>query len=315
MLQCHAKVSPRGARAFTVLELLVVIAILGVLLGLLLAAVPKTREAASRVSCSNNLKQGGLALHQFADARGRLPPGAVLGPFPRAGVTTDALHGCWPFLLPYIEQQALFGQYYWDVDFYDPANQAAVAAQLSILQCPSASPNRVVSTHPDGAFSGGGEGACIDYGPVLGVNPALASLGLIHPAADYGGALPINGMTRLTDITDGLSTTLLVAEDAGRPDMWRLGRPIPGPFAFGGPWASSANAVQITGTSADGATLIGPCAINCTNDRQIYSFHPGGANVLFADGSVHFLHVGMDIRLLAAVATRAGGEVIPGKEL
>jgi prepilin-type N-terminal cleavage/methylation domain-containing protein/prepilin-type processing-associated H-X9-DG protein len=315
MLRCHANVSARTARAFTLLELLVVIAILGVLVSLLLAAVQKAREASARLSCGNNLKQAGLALHQFADAHQRFPPGAVLGPFPQAGVTTDAVHGCWPFLLPYLEQQALFGRYHWDVDFFDPANQAAVAVQLQILQCPSASPNRVVSTHPDGAFSGGGEGACIDYGPVEGVSPALATLGLIDPAGDYRGALPINVMTRLADITDGLSTTLLVAEDAGRPEMWRMSRPVSGPFSFGGPWASIANPVQIAGTGAGGTPLPGPCAINCTNDRQIYSFHPGGANVLFADGSVHFLHAGMDIRVLAALATRAGGEVIAGNDL
>ncbi len=87
---------------------------------------------------------------------------------------------------------------------------------------------------------------------------------------------------------------------------------MPGTFSFGGPWASSANPVTVRGASADGATAPGPCAINCTNNQQPYSFHPGGANFLFADGSVHFLKAGMDIRVLAALATRAGGEVLRG---
>jgi prepilin-type processing-associated H-X9-DG protein len=94
-----------------------------------------------------------------------------------------------------------------------------------------------------------------------------------------------------------------VAEDAGRPQLWRAGRSVPGTFSYGGPWASSANSVLISGASPDGATVPGPCAINCTNDRQPYSFHPGGANFLFADGSVHFLPAGIDIRVLAALAT------------
>jgi prepilin-type processing-associated H-X9-DG protein len=117
-------------------------------------------------------------------------------------------------------------------------------------------------------------------------------------------------MTRQTDLTDGTSSTLLVAEDADRPQLWRAGRPVPGSFSYGGPWASSANPVVISGASADGATVPGPCATNCTNDRQPYGFHPGGCNFLFADGSVHFLRAGMDMRVLAALATRAGGEVV-----
>jgi prepilin-type processing-associated H-X9-DG protein/prepilin-type N-terminal cleavage/methylation domain-containing protein len=300
-----------GRRALTLIELLVVLAILGLLLGLLLPAVQKVRSAAARLACGNNLRQAGLALHGFEAARGCFPPGAVVGPLPEAGVGTDALHGCWPFLLPYLEQEALARQYRWDVDFFDPANQPGVATPLKVLQCPAAEPNRVVdATHPGGAFVSGGQGACTDYSPVAGVSPALAPLGLVAPADSYEGALPVNRMTRLADLTDGTSCTLLVAEDAGRPQLWRAGRPVPGPFSFGGPWASSANPVVIAGASADGATAPGPCAINCTNDRQPYGFHPGGANVLFADGSVYFLGAGLDVRVLAALATRAGGEAV-----
>jgi prepilin-type processing-associated H-X9-DG protein len=318
-----------------------------VLLGLLLPAVQKVRDAAARLSCMNNLKQAGLALHQFADARGALPPGAVLGPFPEANINTDAVHGCWPFVLPYLEQQALCNAYRWDeanintdavhgcwpfvlpyleqqalcnayrwdVDFFNLANQPTVATQLKILQCPSAQANRVVdASHSDGAFENGGAGACSDYGPVARVSPALVAWGLIDPASSYEGALPVNRMTRLTAISDGLSNTLLAAEDAGRPQRWQAGRYVPGSFAAGGPWASSANPVVIMGVSSDGTILPGSCALNCTNDRQPYSFHAGGANFLFADGSVHFLPAALDIRVLAALATRAGGEVVSGAD-
>jgi prepilin-type processing-associated H-X9-DG protein len=187
-----------------------------------------------------------------------------------------------------------------------------VATQLKILQCPSAQANRVVdASHSDGAFEDGGQGACTDYGPVGGVSPALVPWGLIDPASSYEGALLVNRMTRPTAIPDGMSNTLLVAEDAGRPQLWRAGRYVPRSFAAGGPWASSANPVVIMGASSDGTILPGPCALNCTNNRQPYSFHAGGANFLFADGSVHFLKAVIDIRVLAALATRAGGEVLP----
>jgi prepilin-type processing-associated H-X9-DG protein len=302
-------------RAVTLTELLVVIFIMAVLIGLLLPAVQKAREAAANVQCRNNLKQIGLALHLFESDRGRFPPGAVSGPFPGAGVLTDALHGGWPFLLPYVEQQALYEAYRWDVDFFDPANQPAVSTQLKVLQCPAAQANRVVdASHPGGAFGGGGRGACTDYSPVAEVDPFLADLGLIDRVGNYQGALPRNGMTRLTDVTDGMSNTLLVAEDAGRPQLWRAGRYVPGQFSFGGPWASIANPVEITGASADGAKVSGPCGINCTNNQQPYGFHPGGANFLFADGSVRLLSAGIDIRVLAALATRAGGEVVSGED-
>jgi prepilin-type processing-associated H-X9-DG protein/prepilin-type N-terminal cleavage/methylation domain-containing protein len=299
----------------TLLELLVVLAIIGVLLGLLLPAVQKVRAAAARLSCANNLRQAGLALDHFESERGRFPPGAVFGPFREAGITTDTLHGCWPFLLPYLEQEALFNQYRWDVDFFDLTNQPAVATPLKILQCPAAMADRFVEMeHSDGAFVDGGRGACIDYGPVQGVDPGLALLGLIDPVGNYEGALPLNRMICVLDITDGTSNTLLVAEDAGRPQRWQAGYLVPSIFSFGGPWASNANPVVIRGASSDGATVPGPCALNCTNDRQPYSFHPGGANFLFADGAVHFLRAGVAIRVLAALGTRAGGEIIPGED-
>jgi prepilin-type N-terminal cleavage/methylation domain-containing protein len=169
-------------RALTLIELLVVIAIIAVLIGLLLPAVQKVRQAAARTQCANNLKQIRLALHHFENAHGRFPPGGVSGPFPPAGVTTRAAHGCWPFLLPYLEHQALANQYHWEVDWSDPVNQPVVSTPLRILQCPSAEPDRVGSASPGTTRD---QGACADYGPMKAVNYVLAQRGLTDQVANY----------------------------------------------------------------------------------------------------------------------------------
>src|SRR5262245_58965196 len=121
-------------KAMTLIELLVVIAIIAVLIGLLLPAVQKVREAASRMHCANNLKQLGLALHSYHDAHGKFPPGQVTGPLPEAGVTQAVNHGWGPFILPFIEQKALADKYDWDGLSSGPPNQQIVATKLNIFQ-------------------------------------------------------------------------------------------------------------------------------------------------------------------------------------
>jgi prepilin-type processing-associated H-X9-DG protein len=121
-------------------------------------------------------------------------------------------------------------------------------------------------------------------------------------------------MLRITDIVDGTANTILIAEDAGRDQRWQVGRNVSGLSSTGGPWSSAFNRIVVNGSTTDGATRPGPCAINCTNWQEVYSFHTGGANAVFADGSVHFLQAGIDIRILAALVTRAGGEVIPAAD-
>jgi prepilin-type N-terminal cleavage/methylation domain-containing protein/prepilin-type processing-associated H-X9-DG protein len=298
--------------AFTLIELLVVIAIVAVLIGLLLPAVQKVREAANRMACTNNLKQIGLALHNFENTHGRFPAGQIQGPFFQEGFTIpkDARHGPWVFQFPYLEQQALYNQYRLDLDFKDPANVQAGITQLKILQCPSAEPNR---TAP-GAQGQSPPYACTDYAPTQNVDPILAKLGLIDAVGSYDGAMSLNYMARPADILDGLSNTMMITEDAGRPKLWRAGKEVPGEYQSGGSWNTWNNKIVVMGSTPDGIERPGPCALNCTNSWEIYSFHPGGANALFADGSVHFLKAGMDIRILARLVTRAGGEAISGDE-
>jgi prepilin-type processing-associated H-X9-DG protein len=293
----------------TLIELLVVLAIIAVLIGLLLPAVQKVREAANRIQCQNHLKQLGLALLNFHDTRGKFPPAGAQGPLPEAGVTkANVYHGWAPFILPYIEEQPLYNQYHWDLSSTDPRNQPVVAHPLRIFQCPSAPQQDRFMTF--GVFTNNGRGACGDYADTQSVDPILAAQGLTAPPpADYRGVLVLNQMTRMLQITDGTSNTILLTEDAGRPRLWRAGRPGPDQTVLGGPWQGYNNGIILRGSNYDGTGAWGPCALNCTNDREVYSFHPGGANAVFADGSVHFLPSSMSIQTLAALVTRAGGEV------
>ena len=288
-------------RGFTLIELLVVIAIIAVLLGLLLPAVQKVRAAAHRIQCANNLHQLGLALHNYQDVYGMFPPGQVKAPY----AWWKANHGWAVFILPYLEQQSLYDAYDWDQALAAPANQGVVARPLKSFWCPSApEQDRYDTTH--GLFpSYGGKGACGDYAPTWGVDRALAT-------GDYRGVLVPNWTTRITDITDGTMNTILLTEDAGRPQLWRAGRAVPGAdqAVSGGPWAGFATGITVMGSSPDGTQRPGPCALNCTNDHEVYCFHAAGANAVFADAHVQFLKGGMNVQVLAALVTRAGGEAV-----
>ena len=244
---------------FTLVELLVVIAIIAVLIGLLVPAVQQVREAANRGQCANQLRQVGVALHHFHDVYRAFPPGEVDSHFPRLGVPAGATHGFWPFLLPYLEQQGVFDEYRRDLDFTDPANQRAVNRQVKVLQCPSATPNRI---HTYVNVSYPGTAACIDYAPIREVDPTLAELELADRVRDHRGALPLNVMTRVSDIRDGTSQTILVTEDAGRPQSWRKGGLVADEITTGGPWSGRYNRLVLKGATLDGRMRPGPCALN-----------------------------------------------------
>ena len=309
-------------RGFTLIELLVVIAIIGALVGLLLPAVQAAREAARRTHCGNNLKQLGLAAHNYHDTHGTFPPGAAgpVGPaFPQFLELKH--HGLATFLLPYVEMQPLASQYRWDNSWFDPLNQPVVNRQLTIWQCPSARANRLqdgalptVAPPPEVPFAG--TAACGDYAGMGSIDSGLERSGLIDPSAGprdprgfLEGVFPINAARRLADVTDGSSQTIMIAECAGRPKLWRRGREIPNDQLSGGPWASR-SLLWCRGASPDGTAFFGPCAVNCTNNREVYSFHSGGANAVFADGSVHFLKETIGIRTFARLVTYAGSEVV-----
>ena len=301
--------------AFTLVELLVVIATIGLLIGLLLPAVQAAREAARRTQCVNNLKQIALACHDFE---------SVNRAFPKSNTTSAPWHGWIAQILPYMEQDNVKNIYAQNLSWYDPGNTTARNVVVASFLCPSTpGGNRTGSSAVAGTAGSPFTGAAWDYTNVSVVaQPLLAYLNYANPggySSIWRGVISSTG-SRAADITDGLSNTLLVTEDAGRPEYWVRGKRITDrepPFGgagngavTGGLWADHQKGFGIEGTSPDGFTLIGECAINCNNAYEVYAFHPAGAQAALADGSVRFLQQDISVRILAGLATRAAREVV-----
>jgi prepilin-type N-terminal cleavage/methylation domain-containing protein/prepilin-type processing-associated H-X9-DG protein len=319
----------RPATGFTLIELLVVIAIIGVLIGLLLPAVQKVREAAARMSCQNNLKQLGLAMHNFENSYGGFPPCRVNNPGPSFTSFPHAKfqHTWAPFMFPYIEQQALYNKYNFNVNFDDnvdssrgTTNMIAIQTDIKTFLCPSA---------PDGRRQLGitPNIGVTDYSPTTSVTPSQYVTVTLPPAPidlSLRGVLGQNVLRSVSYVTDGTSNTMAFAEDAGRPQTWVMGRqaapdhpPTPAGYrASIGGWPQPSNLINITGwnpTIANPTSATpgfpGPCAVNCDNGEDIYSFHTGGANILMADGAVRFLKATATMNTVALLLTPNDGLV------
>ena len=310
-------------KAFTLIELLVVIAIIGVLVGLLLPAVQQAREAARRLSCQNKFKQTALAYANQASANNN--------EFAPLAVNVGAKTCGWGlFLLPFIERNNLYEQYDFTKQWFLPEamggakyNTTVSSTRIDDFLCPS-------SPDPDSPYTFSGYGLPMtayvaDMSPIVRVNPELITyLGKSATESQLAGcleAVPQNGLddglTSYAEIVDGTSNTILVAEFAGKDKIWQNGintekqiaPQLPGASGGLGGWADTTSGnTKFTGSLPTGTTGPGACGVNCSNDLGLYSFHPGGANTAFADGSVRFINENIDIEALIAFITRNGGD-------
>jgi prepilin-type N-terminal cleavage/methylation domain-containing protein/prepilin-type processing-associated H-X9-DG protein len=307
----------RNRRAFTLVELLVVIAIIGILLSLLLPAVQAARESARRAQCQNNLRQVGIALHNFHDTYHSFPASGwtVAGPGNPAGKYV----GWRPLILPYLEREDLKQLYDFDVNWWEGSNLVAAVYRVGLFECPS-TPERLsvtsaVARPPRPAMSFPGALAPTDYEAIMGVQPCIDPV-RYAAASSNRSVMFRNSAVRIGDVRDGTNNTIAIVECAARPLTFRgtARRPdISNDQGHG--WADSEGAFSLDGANEDGSLVcLGPTqtprAINATNQNEPYSFHPLGANFLFADGHVSFVRDRVSLPVFAALCTRDAGEPV-----
>ncbi|MBA4189689.1 MAG: prepilin-type cleavage/methylation domain-containing protein [Planctomycetaceae bacterium] len=299
----------RRRLGFTLIELLVVIAIIAILIGLLLPAVQKVREAAARMSCTNNLKQLGLAIHNYESSYGCLPASRTT--VPASGNTALSVKRSWTTIgLAYLEQGNVSNQWDLNVAWNAAPNLALSQTTFKLFKCPSAPDARLQS--PLGPLGLG------DYGSVNEVKSNFwPANGLVYPGAaaavgvlekETAANYPLR--IKITMITDGTSNTVMLGEDAGRPNLYIDGKDQGSMTPDGHGWADPDCGFSISGVASGTNTTPGTCVVNCTSDSEFYSFHTGGANAVLADGSVRFIRSSITPVTLAYACTRAGGEVL-----
>jgi len=339
----------RESAAFTLIELLVVIAIIAILIGLLLPAVQKVREAAARMQCQNNMKQLGVAAANYESTYGHIPPSLIveLGNPPgtpgQPGFPYPGIVHSWAVnFLPYIEQENLYRQYNMNFPWMSspaiipgtPNNQAVLQNPVKTFICPSApggEQRRVNGTFSFGISMPYTNLAVTDYATNSSINqgsitffgyPAgttnLALFSAMKPLAKGAGiglvGYPPLSPNTMVAVTDGTSNTILLCESAGRPNFYRGGVLVSSNTRNDGGWGHHENDYGLDGAISrtnDGSP--GNCVINCHNNNETYSFHSGGANHVFTDGSVRFIRDSISPQIYAALITAQGGGLTPAE--
>jgi prepilin-type processing-associated H-X9-DG protein/prepilin-type N-terminal cleavage/methylation domain-containing protein len=274
--------------AFTLVELLVVLAIIGVLVGLLLPAVSAAREAARTFSCQNNLKQIALATHNYESSHRTFPLGCV-GCQPQKFPATNFnyVRNSWnTLILPQLEQTTVYNKFSFDHAHRAAENREAASSIISVFLCPStATTDRNGATTGDrngnGAWDPGDELAWTDYGGLYGVSfngPYLAS---------HEGMMLYDRPVRFKEVTDGTSNTAIVGECTGRNEV------------SDSEWANGFNLFDQRFDNPP----------NRSQNNELFSDHPSGVNMAFADGHARLISSNIDQQTLNALLTKAGGEV------
>jgi prepilin-type N-terminal cleavage/methylation domain-containing protein/prepilin-type processing-associated H-X9-DG protein len=292
--------------AFTLIELLVVIAIIGVLIGLLLPAVQKVREAANRARCQNNLKQIGIALHHYHDVEGSFPPGYRWQPTSPDDPRNTAPGWGWAaLLLPYLEEQNLSGQIHCALPVEDASNAAARNTVVKVYVCPSDRETGVFTIR-NAAGAPLATAATNSYAGCYGAGGEIA--------ADPGrgnGVFFRNSRVRLADIGDGSSYTIAIGE---RCALFTR-TPWAGAVSHGTTRVTAGAPTSSTSVEEAPTQTLAHTGSHTLNDPasdpdDFFTPHNGAAMFLFGDGSVRPVRIGLSLTVLQALSTRAGGEVV-----
>ena len=297
-------------------------------LALLIPCVQAAREDARRTQCQQNLAELGLAFQKYESAHGGFPPR-------RTGFNNGRPYGGWGgSILPHLDADTQQIEYDVRYDFFDPKNRSTSEMHIPVFKCPDSPTNRFVEIQSQATTKSLNEDKDTVFKCFAAATDFISSNGVLMTRQGYAiNALPgeqrignerqpmtDNEDLPLSKITDGLSNTLLLIEQAGRPDLWRNRQKKEGSGQFGlspnarGAW-SGWGSIAFGAANVDTGELPGrgdatDCSVNCNNWFGIYGFHDGGANVLFCDGSIHFMGTGLDPLTFAYLTIRDDGHLV-----